>query len=144
MLDTWTRYSLLATRDSGTLMQTDPIRDLLSQVKTIAVVGLSDSPMRPSHGVSAYMQTHGYRIIPVNPQIPEALGEKSYPSLLDVPGEAAVSQRLARRLNDVAHAREHACRDAEERHDDRPGAVGDVVEGPPALQRDRCLSCRRR
>ena len=66
-------------------MQTDPIRDLLSQVKTIAVVGLSDSPMRPSHGVSAYMQTHGYRIIPVNPQIPEALGEKSYPSLLDVP-----------------------------------------------------------
>lgn len=85
MLDTWTRYSLLATRDSGTLMQTDPIRDLLSQVKTIAVVGLSDSPMRPSHGVSAYMQTQGYRIIPVNPQIPEALGEKSYPSLLDVP-----------------------------------------------------------
>lgn len=85
VLDTWTRYSLLATRDSGTLMQTDPIRDLLSQVKTIAVVGLSDSPMRPSHGVSAYMQTQGYRIIPVNPQIPEALGEKSYPSLLDVP-----------------------------------------------------------
>lgn len=66
-------------------MQTDPIRDLLSQVKTIAVVGLSDSPMRPSHGVSAYMQMQGYRIIPVNPQIPEALGEKSYPSLLDVP-----------------------------------------------------------
>jgi predicted CoA-binding protein len=41
--------------------------------------------LRPSHGVSAYLQTQGYRIIPVNPQIDEALGEKSYPSLLDVP-----------------------------------------------------------
>ncbi|MBZ5658682.1 MAG: CoA-binding protein [Acidobacteriia bacterium] len=66
-------------------MQSDPIRDLLSHVKTIAVVGLSDSPMRPSHGVSAYMQVQGYRIIPVNPKIAEALGEKSYPSLLEVP-----------------------------------------------------------
>ena len=63
----------------------DPIHDLLSRAKTIAVVGLSDSPMRPSHGVSAYMQSQGYKIIPVNPQIGEALGEKSYPSLLDVP-----------------------------------------------------------
>ncbi len=65
-------------------MSTDPIRDLLSKVKTIAVVGLSDSPLRPSYGVSAYMQSQGYRIIPVNPQITEALGEKSYSSLLDV------------------------------------------------------------
>ena len=55
------------------------------QAKTIAVVGLSDRPLRPSHGVSAYMQSHGYRIIPVNPTITEALGEKSYPSLLEVP-----------------------------------------------------------
>lgn len=67
----------------------DPIFDLLSRVKTIAVVGLSDSPMRPSHGVSAYMQSQGYKIIPVNPQIAEALGEISYPSLLDVPIEVA-------------------------------------------------------
>jgi predicted CoA-binding protein len=66
-------------------MPTDPIYELLSRAKTIAVVGLSDSPMRPSHGVSAYMQAQGYRIIPVNPQIAEALGEKSYASLLDVP-----------------------------------------------------------
>jgi uncharacterized protein len=65
--------------------QTDPIYELLSRVKTIAVVGLSDSPMRPSHGVSAYMQSQGYRIIPVNPQIEEALGERSYASLVDVP-----------------------------------------------------------
>lgn len=66
-------------------MQSDPIYELLSRAKTIAVVGLSDSPMRPSHGVSAYMQTQGYRIIPVNPKVMEALGEKSYPSLLEVP-----------------------------------------------------------
>jgi len=63
----------------------DPIHDLLSRVKTIAVVGLSDSPMRPSHGVSAYMQAQGYRIIPVNPLIEESLGEKAYATLLDVP-----------------------------------------------------------
>lgn len=63
----------------------DPIRELLSRAKTIAVVGLSDSPLRPSHGVSAYMQMQGYKIIPVNPTISEALGQKCYPSLLDVP-----------------------------------------------------------
>jgi predicted CoA-binding protein len=67
------------------MKQTDPIYELLLRAKTIAVVGLSDSPMRASHGVSAYMQSQGYKIIPVNPQIEEALGEKSYPSLLDVP-----------------------------------------------------------
>ena len=67
------------------MKQSDPIYELLSQAKTIAVVGLSDSPMRPSHGVSAYLQAQGYRIIPVNPQIAEALGEKSYRSLLEVP-----------------------------------------------------------
>jgi predicted CoA-binding protein len=65
--------------------QPDPITDLLKRSKTIAVVGLSNSPLRPSHGVSAYMQTNGYRIIPVNPEIKGALGEKAYASLLDVP-----------------------------------------------------------
>lgn len=65
--------------------QSDPITALLRRAKTIAVVGLSNSPLRPSHGVSAYMQSRGYRIIPVNPQIQEALGEKAYASLLDVP-----------------------------------------------------------
>jgi uncharacterized protein len=71
------------------LKQSDPIYELLSRTKTIAVVGLSESPMRPSHGVSAYMQAAGYKIIPVNPQIGEALGEKSYASLLEVPRELA-------------------------------------------------------
>jgi predicted CoA-binding protein len=63
----------------------DPVLDLLKRSETIAVVGLSDSPLRPSHGVSAYMQIHGYRIIPVNPNITEALGEPAYPTLLDIP-----------------------------------------------------------
>ncbi|PYX39152.1 MAG: CoA-binding protein [Acidobacteria bacterium] len=66
-------------------LQPDPIFDVLKQAHTIAVVGLSDSPLRPSHGVAAYLQTQGYRIIPVNPQIEESLGEKAYASLLDVP-----------------------------------------------------------
>jgi hypothetical protein len=65
--------------------KSDPIADLLQSAKTIAVVGLSNSPLRPSYGVSAYMQSNGYRIIPVNPEIKEALGETAYPSLLDVP-----------------------------------------------------------
>ena len=65
--------------------QADPVAELLRRAKTIAVVGLSDNPLRPSYGVSAYMQSHGYRIIPVNPQIESCLGEKAYASLLEVP-----------------------------------------------------------
>ena len=71
------------------MKQSDPIYELLAGAKTIAVVGLSNSPMRASYGVSAYMQMSGYKIIPVNPQITEALGEKSYPSLREMPGEVA-------------------------------------------------------
>jgi predicted CoA-binding protein len=63
----------------------DPITDLLQRSETIAVVGLSENPMRPSHGVSDYMQSHGYRIIPVNPRIQSCLGEKAYASLLGIP-----------------------------------------------------------
>jgi uncharacterized protein len=66
-------------------VKSDPIHQVLQQAKTIAVVGLSDNPLRPSHGVAAYLQSQGYRIIPVNPHIREALGEKAYASLLDVP-----------------------------------------------------------
>jgi len=69
----------------STSTKADAIAELLKRSKTIAVVGLSNNPLRPSYGVSAYMQTNGYRIIPVNPKIKGALGEKAYPSLLDVP-----------------------------------------------------------
>jgi len=64
--------------------QEDPITELLKRAKTIAVVGLSNDPMRPSHGVSAYMQSQGYRIIRVNPRIESGLGEKAYASLREV------------------------------------------------------------
>ena len=63
---------------------TDEIGELLRRTKTIAVVGLSDSPLRPSYGVSAYMQSHGYKIIPVNPSIKGSLGEKAVASLAEV------------------------------------------------------------
>jgi predicted CoA-binding protein len=53
--------------------------------RTIAVIGLSEVPSKPSHYVSEYMQEHGYKIFPVNPSIPEVLGEKSYASLSDLP-----------------------------------------------------------
>lgn len=64
---------------------TDQITEVLRRARTIAVVGLSSSPLRPSYGVAAYLQSQGYRIIPVNPGITEALGEQAYPSLLEVP-----------------------------------------------------------
>ena len=63
----------------------DPIADLLRNAKTIAVVGLSANPLRPSHGVAAYMQAQGYRIIPVNPHETEVLGERCYPDLESIP-----------------------------------------------------------
>lgn len=61
------------------------VRDLLKRVKTIAVVGLSPKPDRPSHQVARAMQGFGYRIIPVRPGVTEILGEKAYARLSDVP-----------------------------------------------------------
>jgi predicted CoA-binding protein len=61
------------------------IEEILLESKTIAVVGLSPRPDRDSHGVAKYLQSQGYRIIPVNPAIQEVLGERCYPSLRDVP-----------------------------------------------------------
>jgi uncharacterized protein len=63
----------------------DPIQTILETCRTLAVVGLSSKHCRPSHGVSSYMQSHGYRIIPVNPNEDSVLGEKSYAALDDVP-----------------------------------------------------------
>lgn len=65
--------------------EAERITELLKTARTIAVVGLTDSPLRPSYGVSHYMHSRGYRIIPVNPNITEWMGEEAYPSLLDVP-----------------------------------------------------------
>jgi len=63
----------------------ETINRILDECKTIAVVGLSSNPVRPSYGVARYMQQRGYRIIPVNPNETEALGEKAYSNLADVP-----------------------------------------------------------
>ncbi len=63
----------------------ETIQRILAECKTIAVVGLSSNPIRPSHGVSRYLQQHGYRIIPVNPNETSVLGEPAYPSLAAVP-----------------------------------------------------------
>ena len=73
--------------DSGRALQASDqqIKDLLSTAHTIAVVGLSSSRVRASYGVSQYMQSAGYRIIPVNPKEPQVLGEKAYARLEDVP-----------------------------------------------------------
>ena len=65
--------------------ESERITEVLKTAKTIAVVGLTDSPLRPSYGVSHYMRSQGYRIIPVNPNIADWEGEKAYASLLDIP-----------------------------------------------------------
>jgi predicted CoA-binding protein len=66
------------------------LRALLGEAKTVAVVGLSSKPNRPSYEVAAYLQEHGYRILPVNPREEEVLGERSYASLLDIPKNVAI------------------------------------------------------
>ena len=69
----------------GAAPSADPIFDILTKYKTIAVVGLSSNPARPSYGVTEYMQGSGYQIIPVNPNETDVLGEPSYASLDEVP-----------------------------------------------------------
>ena len=68
----------------------DPITELLKTSRTIAVVGLSSKRSRPSYGVAEYLQSVGYRIIPVNPNESEVLGEKSYPALEAIPEKVEI------------------------------------------------------
>jgi predicted CoA-binding protein len=78
----------------------DALANILRGAKTIAVVGLSSKPMRASHGVAAYLQSAGYRIIPVNPNEREVLGEKAYAVLEDIPGPVDIVD-VFRRSEDV-------------------------------------------
>jgi len=87
--------------------EADRITELLQTARTIAVVGLTDSPLRPSYGVSHYMRSEGYRIIPVNPNITDWEGEKAYPSLLDVPEKIDIVA-IFRRPDAVPEVVEHA------------------------------------
>ena len=66
-------------------MNDSELKQLLQNTRTIAVVGLSEKPDRPSHHVAAYLQSVGFRIIPVNPSVVSTLGERSYPTLRDIP-----------------------------------------------------------
>ena len=74
----------------GMKSASDPIAEILRGSKTIAVVGLSANPRRPSHEVAEYLQRVGYRIIPVNPNEREVLGEKAYARLEDVPDQVDI------------------------------------------------------
>lgn len=85
---------------AGSPSGADPITEILKRYKTIAVIGLSSNPLRPSHEVSEYMQGAGYRIIPVNPNEKEVLGEKSYARLEDVPEKIEVVN-IFRRAEEV-------------------------------------------
>jgi predicted CoA-binding protein len=93
----------------GAPASADVILEILNKYKTIAVVGLSSNPMRPSFGVTEYMQRVGYRIIPVNPNETEALGERSYARLEDVPEKIGIVN-IFRRAEDVAPVVESAIR----------------------------------
>jgi predicted CoA-binding protein len=68
------------------------IEKILRTARTIATVGLSDDPEKPSHKVPAYLQSQGYRIIPINPRIASALGEQAYASLSEAAGSIDVVQ----------------------------------------------------
>lgn len=93
----------------GASAAADPILELLKKYKTIAVVGLSSNPARPSYGVTEYMQSVGYKIIPVNPNETEVLGEKSYARLEDVPEKVEIVD-VFRRPEDVPPVVESAIR----------------------------------
>ena len=66
------------------------LRSLLGEAEVVAIVGISSKPWRPSHEVASYLQQHGYRIVPVNPNEEEVLGERVYSSLLDIPQDLHV------------------------------------------------------
>src|SRR6266852_4212421 len=93
----------------GARVGADAILELLKKYNIIAVVGLSSNPMRPSFGVTEYMQGAGYRIIPVNPNEREVLGEKSYARLEDVPEKIEIVN-VFRRAEEVPRVVESAIR----------------------------------
>ena len=78
----------------------ETLRHILSSSRTIAVVGLSPNPDRPSHAVATYLQARGYRVIPVNPNYEEILGERCYASLTDIPEKVDLVD-VFRRTEDV-------------------------------------------
>jgi predicted CoA-binding protein/signal transduction histidine kinase len=99
----------IQTGAEGVMNSDEELKRILTSAQTIAVVGLSSNPDRPGYTVPAYLQSKGYRIIPVNPNLDEALGEKAYPHLLAVPDPVDVVQ-IFRPSQEVMPIVEHAIR----------------------------------
>jgi predicted CoA-binding protein len=76
--------------DAELITRQTELRSLLGEARVIAVVGISSKPWRPSHEVASYLQEHGYRIVPVNPNETEVMGEPVYPTLRDIPEDVHV------------------------------------------------------
>jgi uncharacterized protein len=93
----------------GGKARADPILEILKNYRNIAVVGLSSNRARPSHGVAQYIKSAGYRVIPVNPNEKEVLGEKSYARLEDVPEKIEIVD-IFRRAEEVPAVVESAIR----------------------------------
>jgi len=88
-------------------MDMEEIEGILKEGRTVAVVGLSPKPDRPSYVVARYLQAQGYRIIPVNPNAQEILGEKAYPTVLSIPEKVDIVD-IFRRPEDVPPVVEEA------------------------------------
>jgi predicted CoA-binding protein len=86
----------------------ETVRELLTETRTWAVVGCSPDPRRDSHRVARLLQRRGFRVIPVNPAVDELLGERCYPSVLDIPGAEGVE------VVDVFRRADHAGRHVDE------------------------------
>jgi predicted CoA-binding protein len=87
------------------------IRELLLQTRSIAVVGLSRNPARPSHEVASYLLTHRYRVVPVNPNYDQILDQRCYPSLSDIPATLQIDMvNIFRRPEAVPGVVEEAIR----------------------------------
>lgn len=125
-------------------MNDKELTDLLQSAKTIAVVGLSSNPARPSFGVSRFLQRQGFRIIPVNPRETEVLGERAYPSVREVP-EAIDIVDIFRRSARVPEVVEDAIQKAgvrciwmQEGVVSHEGAARADAAGIPVIM-DRCI-----
>ncbi|GAA0371128.1 CoA-binding protein [Bacillus horti] len=86
----------------------EEIKQLLKDAKRIAVVGLSDKPHRTSYKIAEYLQQQGYTIVPVNPTVAEVLGEKAYPSILDIEGDIDIVNVFRRSEETVEPAKQAA------------------------------------
>ncbi len=126
-------------------MKEEEVKDTLSRSKTIAVVGISSKPDRPSYIVAAYLQSKGYRIIPVRPDGEKILGEKVYHSLTEIPKEIEVDiVDIFRRPEDVPPVVEEATRRGAkvvwmQEGIAHPGAAGKAEKAGLKVVMDRCI-----